>query len=150
MPRFLNVILITLLASCSALAMDSTDAPQDILGVYNGYFQWDSQLHRAPVRFEFATKHPSEGGFVELEGSGEYRSNPEMPIRVKLRARYNPNTGFVEIWERDPSEGDPGFKTDGSHKGKFVNGTINAIWNTAGTGETGRLELEKANRRPGR
>jgi hypothetical protein len=141
----LLLALFALLTLISPLrAAQVSPGPEDVLGIYEGHFEWEDLPVPQVVRFHFATQRPADGGAFWLEGSGEYLE-PGPPTAIKLKARYSPTTGQIEIWEISP-ENTADFETNGSHQGQVSNGTIRAVWVTTGTGAKGHLNLRKISR----
>lgn len=138
----LTCLLAILVLTLPLPAAQVDEASTLLLGKYEGYFQWDGMEERSPIRFTFQEQEPATGGAFEATGVGEYLdANP--PIRIKLRAHYQPSSGVIEIWESDPDSKATIFETNGSHVGTFTKGTIRARWSTRGSGEQGQLYLKR-------
>lgn len=146
MRRYLVLIAVSLFLTLPLLAAQIDETSTDVRGKYEGYFYWEGMEEvRSPLLFTFTDQTKALDGGFDVIGTGQYLDTTP-PIRIKLRAHYQPDTGAIEIWESSPDSNAEIFETNGSHVGTFKAGTIQARWTTSGRGDRGVLSLKRTSR----
>lgn len=152
LPKLLVVVL--LVAGCGAPPQRlprpgdealATDAERftrldDLPRQFDGTFTWEGAPYAQKLRVTIERVELVDRGRVwEATGRAVYLG-PPRETNIDVRARIEPDTRRVELWESNPDQAS--FVTDGSHVGKISADfrRIEAEWH-GGSGGTGQLVL---------